>query len=81
MMAARRGSTATTKEAAMPVIIVKARQGVIEGKAKKAQMIEEMAATFARVIENPGYVERTTVVIEEVPSENWGRAGRQVQDE
>ena len=27
----------------MPVIIVKARQGVIKGKAKKAQMIEEMA--------------------------------------
>lgn len=64
----------------MPVIIVKARQGVIRGKAKKAQMIEEMAATFARVIEDAGYIERTTVVIEEVPSENWGRAGRQVQE-
>ena len=65
----------------MPVIIVKARQGVIKGRAKKAQMIEEMAAAFARVIENPGYVERTTVVIEEVPSENWGRGGRQVQED
>jgi 4-oxalocrotonate tautomerase family enzyme len=65
----------------MPVIIVKARQGVIKSKAKKAQMIEEMAATFARVIDNPSYVERTTVVIEEVPSENWGRAGKQVQED
>ncbi len=65
----------------MPVIIVKARQGVIKSKATKARLIEEMAAAFARVIENPGYLERTTVVIEEVPSENWGRAGRQVQDD
>ena len=63
----------------MPVIIVKAREGVIRGKAKKAEMIEEIAATFARVIGDPAYVERTTVVIEEVPTENWGRAGRQVQ--
>ena len=64
----------------MPVIIVKARQGVIRGKAQKAQMIEEMAAAFARVIGDPSYIERTTVVIEEVPSENWGRAGRQVEE-
>ncbi len=64
----------------MPVIIVKARQGVLRASARKARLIKELAATFARVVEDPAYVERTTVVIEEVPSENWGRGGRQVQE-
>jgi phenylpyruvate tautomerase PptA (4-oxalocrotonate tautomerase family) len=63
------------------VIIVGARQGMIRGKARKAQLIEELAAAFARVVEYPAYMERATVVIEEVPRESWGRTGRQVADE
>jgi phenylpyruvate tautomerase PptA (4-oxalocrotonate tautomerase family) len=54
---------------------------MIRGKARKAQLIEELAAAFARVVEYPAYMERATVVIEEVPRESWGRTGRQVADE
>ena len=62
----------------MPVIIVKARAGVLATKEKKAELIELLAASFAKVVGDETYNSRTTVVIEEVPNENWGRAGKQV---
>ena len=63
----------------MPVIIVKARKGVLKGRKKKGVLIDEMAAAFAKAAGDPKYKQRVTVVIEEVPNEHWGRAGRQVQ--
>jgi len=62
----------------MPVIIVKARQGVLRDKQMKARLIQEMAATFARVVGHEKYEHRATVLIEELPDENWGREGRQI---
>lgn len=62
----------------MPVIIVKARAGVLDTPEKKAKAIEGMAAAFAEAASDPAYRQRTTVIIEEVPSENWGRGGKQV---
>ncbi|MCB2227810.1 MAG: 4-oxalocrotonate tautomerase family protein [Desulfarculaceae bacterium] len=62
----------------MPVIIVKARQGVLRDKQMKARLIEEMAATFARVVGHEEFQHRATVLIEELPDDNWGREGKQV---
>lgn len=62
----------------MPVIIVKARKGVLNTSEKKAKAIEGMAAAFAEAVGDPAYRERATVIIEEVPDDNWGRGGRQV---
>lgn len=62
----------------MPVIIVKARRGVLKGRKKKGRLIEDLAAAFAEAAGDESYRQRVTVVIEEVPNENWGRAGRQV---
>jgi len=62
----------------MPVIIVKARQGVLRDKDMKPNLIQEMAQAFARVLGDPAYAARATVLIEELPDENWGRGGKQV---
>jgi 4-oxalocrotonate tautomerase family enzyme len=62
----------------MPVIIVKARKGVLKTKEMKAHLIEELSNAFARTVGNDEYKNRTTVIIEEIPDENWGRAGKQV---
>jgi len=62
----------------MPVITVMARSGVLAGKEAKAHLINELAAAFARVVGDDAYRQKATVVIVEVPDENWGRAGRQV---
>lgn len=62
----------------MPVIVVKARKGVIGTKEKKAMLIKELAAAFSRVAGDDVYKKRATVIIEEVPDENWGRQGEQV---
>lgn len=62
----------------MPVIIVKARRGVLKGRKKKGRLIEDLAAAFAEAAGDESYRQSVTVVIEEVPNENWGRAGRQV---
>lgn len=63
----------------MPVIIVKARKGVLKGRKKKGALIEDLATAFAKAAGDPKYKQRVTVVLEEVPNENWGRAGRQVK--
>lgn len=62
----------------MPVIIVKARQGVLPSAQAKAQLMEDMAAAFAKAVGDMAYKDRATVIIEEVPDQNWGRGGRQV---
>jgi 4-oxalocrotonate tautomerase family enzyme len=62
----------------MPVIIVKARQGVIKDKAAKAKLISGMAKAFAEAAGDAAYADRATVILEEVPDENWGRGGEQV---
>jgi 4-oxalocrotonate tautomerase family enzyme len=62
----------------MPVIIVKARQGVLREGQAKAQLIQDMAAAFARAAGDEAYASRATVIIEEIPDHNWGRGGRQV---
>ena len=62
----------------MPVIRVKARQGVLATSQMKARLIEEMAAAFARVVGDEAYLQKATVIIEEVPDQNWGRGGKQV---
>ena len=62
----------------MPVIIVKARKDVLKTKEMKAQLIEELSNAFARTVGDNKYKNRTTVIIEEIPDENWGRAGKQV---
>jgi 4-oxalocrotonate tautomerase family enzyme len=62
----------------MPVIIVKARQGVLATSQMKAQVIEEITAAFARVAGDESFKQKTTVIIEEIPDQNWGRAGKQV---
>lgn len=63
----------------MPVIIVKARSGVLKGKRIKATLIKEMAKCFANAANDKEYAKRATVIIEEIPDENWGRGGEQVQ--
>ena len=63
----------------MPVIIVKARKGVLKGRKKKGVLIDDLASAFAKAAGDAKYKHRVTVVIEEVPDENWGRAGKQVQ--
>jgi 4-oxalocrotonate tautomerase family enzyme len=62
----------------MPVITVKARQGVLATSQMKAQLIEEITAAFARVVKDESFKQKTTVIIEEIPDQNWGRAGKQV---
>jgi 4-oxalocrotonate tautomerase family enzyme len=62
----------------MPVIIVKARKKVLKTKEMKAALIEELSEAFSRVVGDDSYKSRATVIIEEVPDENWGRAGKQV---
>lgn len=62
----------------MPVIMVKARKGVLKTKEMKAKLIEELSDAFARTVGDNKYKERTTVIIEEIPDENWGRGGKQV---
>lgn len=62
----------------MPVIIVKARKGVLDTSEKKAKIIEGMATAFAEAVGDLAYRKRTTVIIEEIPDENWGRGGKQV---
>ena len=63
----------------MPVIIVKAREGVLEGREVKGQLIEDLASAFAKAAQDETYRSRVTVVIDEVPDENWGRSGKQVR--
>ncbi len=62
----------------MPVIIVKARQGVLPSAQAKSQLIEELAAAFARAVGDESYKDNATVIIEEYPDQNWGRRGKQV---
>jgi 4-oxalocrotonate tautomerase family enzyme len=62
----------------MPVIIVKTRKDVLKTKEMKAQLIEELSNAFARTVGDNKYINRTAVIIEEVPDENWGRSGKQV---
>ncbi len=62
----------------MPVIIVKAREGVIKDKAAKARLISGMAQAFADAAGEGAYAGRATVILEEVPDDNWGRGGMQV---
>ncbi|MFH2058012.1 MAG: tautomerase family protein [Pseudomonadota bacterium] len=63
----------------MPVIIVKARKGVLKTREIKAALIKDMAQCFARAVNDEAYAKRATVIIEEVPDENWGRNGEQIQ--
>jgi phenylpyruvate tautomerase PptA (4-oxalocrotonate tautomerase family) len=42
-------------------------------------LIDDIASAFAKAAGDAKYKQRVTVVIEEVPNENWGRAGKQVQ--
>jgi 4-oxalocrotonate tautomerase family enzyme len=62
----------------MPVIIVRARKGVLKTKEMKAALIDELSGAFARVVGDDSYKSRATVIIDEVSDENWGRAGKQV---
>jgi 4-oxalocrotonate tautomerase family enzyme len=62
----------------MPVIIVKARKGVLSTSEQKSKLIEGMATAFAEAVGDPVYRKRATVIIEEVPDENWGRGGIQI---
>ncbi|MBI4799326.1 MAG: tautomerase family protein [Desulfarculus sp.] len=62
----------------MPVIIVKARQGVLPHDQAKAQIIKDMAHALARAVGDEAYQARATVIIEEYPDQNWGRGGKQV---
>jgi 4-oxalocrotonate tautomerase family enzyme len=61
----------------MPVIIVKAREGVLKTREQKKVLIEGVAEAFARAVGDESYKERATVIIEEIPSENWGLKGNQ----
>ncbi|NSW87204.1 MAG: tautomerase family protein [Syntrophobacteraceae bacterium] len=60
----------------MPVIVVKARKGVLMTGEQKRVLIEGVAEAFARAAGDDGYKERTTVIIEETPDENWGSMGK-----
>ena len=62
----------------MPVIIVKARRGVLQTREMKAALIEKLSNAFAQVVNDDSYRDRATVIIEEVDDGNWGRGGRQV---
>lgn len=63
----------------MPVIIVKARKGVLKDKATKAKLMEKMAQCFSEAAGDSAFEKRATVIIEEVPDENWARGGKQVE--
>lgn len=43
---------------------------------QKRVLIEGVAEAFARAAGEDGYKERTTVIIEETPDENWGSMGK-----
>jgi len=60
----------------MPVIIIKARQGVLKTGEMKAKLISGVAEAFAQAVGDETYRERATVIIEETPNENWGLKGR-----
>jgi 4-oxalocrotonate tautomerase len=61
----------------MPFINVKLT-GVPPTKEQKAELIAEFTNTLARVLgKNPA---TTIVIIEEVPSENWGIGGETVAE-
>lgn len=60
----------------MPFINVKLIEGVSPGK--KAELIEKMTQLMVDVLgKNPA---TTVVVIEELPSDNWGIGGRTVTE-
>lgn len=61
----------------MPVIVIKAREGVIKTNEQKKALIEGVAEVFARAAGDESYRERVTVILEEIPGENWGLKGRQ----
>jgi 4-oxalocrotonate tautomerase family enzyme len=61
----------------MPVIIVKAREGVLNTREQKQTLIEGIAEAFARAAGDETYRERATVIIEETPNDNWGLKGKQ----
>jgi phenylpyruvate tautomerase PptA (4-oxalocrotonate tautomerase family) len=61
----------------MPIITVMMREGILEDSEMKAVLIAELSAAFARAMGDDIYRKRSTVVILEVPDDNWGRAGRQ----
>ncbi len=63
----------------MPVIIVKAREGVLKDHLVKSQLIEDLATAFTKAAGDESYKKRVTVVIDEIPNENWGRSGQQVK--
>lgn len=63
----------------MPVIIIKARQGVLKDKKTKAGLMQKMAQCFAEAVGDEDFAKRATVIIEEVPDENWARGGKQVR--
>lgn len=46
-------------------------------KEEKAAIIEKMAQVLHDVLGKP--IESTTVIIDEVPLDNWGSKGKQVQ--
>ena len=62
----------------MPVIIVKARETVINTKEKKAALIEALSDAFADVVGDKEFKHRATVLIETLPDDNWGRNGKQI---
>lgn len=63
----------------MPVIIVKVRENVLGNSDKKEEAIRKVSTALAEAIGDHGYVNRTTVIIEEYPNDNWGRSGKQVK--
>jgi len=56
----------------MPIFRVETWAGI--GKEKKRDLVETLTREAVRILECPS--EAVTVIIEEIPKENWGAAGQ-----
>ena len=60
----------------MPLVILKMKEGVLKDSNMKQDAIEKVSRALAEAIGNEDYYTKTTVIIEEHPSENWGCGGK-----
>lgn len=60
----------------MPLIVLKMKEGVLKNSDMKQDAIEKVSRALSEAIGDEEYYTKTTVIIEEHPSENWGCGGK-----
>ncbi|WP_221793980.1 2-hydroxymuconate tautomerase [Oceanobacter mangrovi] len=60
----------------MPIVTIQMMEGRSEDQ--KRNIIEQVTATLAEASDSP--VEAIRIILQEVPSTNWGKAGKMAKD-